>query len=67
MSSKSNKSDSEVLRKSIIHEEAYISFLKKKLNSLHFKEVASEEEFKREKLKYDKAKLKLTFLKNQLK
>lgn len=45
-------------------EEEYVAFLKKRLSSENFKNVVSSEEYERTKLKYDKAKLKLKFLKD---
>lgn len=47
----------------IEQEEAYVAFLKKKLNSDNYKATAPKEEYEKEKRKYDKAKLKLKFLK----
>lgn len=44
------------------HEAKYVSFLKKRLESENFKENVSEEEYKKTKLKYDKAKLKLKMM-----
>ena len=47
----------------IEHEENYVAFLKKKLQSENFKQNVSKEEYEKTKKKYDKAKLKLKFLK----
>lgn len=47
----------------IEQEESYVDFLKKKLNSENYKSNVSKEEYEKEKKKYDKAKLKLKFLK----
>jgi len=44
-------------------EEEYVSFLKKKLESKNFKANVSVDEYEKIKFKYDKAKLKLKFLK----
>ena len=44
------------------HEEEYIAFLKKRLESQHFKESVSKEEYEKTKMKYDKAKLRLKLL-----
>lgn len=46
----------------IKHETEYIEFLKKRLNSDHFKQNESAEEIEKTKKKYDKAKLKLRML-----
>ena len=48
----------------IEHEENYVAFLKKKLQSENFKQNVSKEEYEKSKKKYDKAKLKLKFLKD---
>ena len=48
----------------IEHEEKYVAFLKKKLQSENFKQNVSKEEYEKTKKKYDKAKLKLKFLKD---
>lgn len=48
----------------IVETENYIEFLKKKLNSENYKNNVSKEEYDKEKAKYDKAKLKLKFLKD---
>lgn len=55
---KTKKSDLEL-------EQDYVDFLKKKLNSENFKNNVSAEEFEKTKFKYDKAKLKLKFLKEK--
>lgn len=47
----------------IKQEEDYVSFLRKRLESKHFKNNVSNEEFDKTKYKYDKAKLKLRFIK----
>lgn len=47
-------------------EEQYVEFLKKRLNSKHFKQSVSEEEFQSTMKKYDKAKLKLNMIKKGL-
>ena len=41
----------------------YLEFLKKRLNSEHFKENVSKEEYDKTKAKYDKEKLKWRLLK----
>lgn len=46
-------------------EEKYVAFLKKQLDSKNYKEAVSDEEYKKTKFKYDKAKLKLKFLKDK--
>lgn len=43
--------------------EEYLEFLKKRLESKNYKANVSEEEFKKTKEKYDKAKLRLKLLK----
>jgi len=47
-------------------EEDYIAFLRKRLDSDNFKTSVSKEEYDKTKRKYDKAKLKLKFIKNEL-
>jgi len=47
----------------IKHEEEYLTFLKKRLDSESFKANATPEEIKKTKAKYDKAKFKLKMLK----
>jgi hypothetical protein len=49
-------------RDPIEQEEAYVEFLKKRIQSKNYKDSVSSEEFEKEKRKYDKAKLKLKFL-----
>ncbi len=50
--------------KNIIKEtEEYLIFLKKRLDSKNYKSNVSEEEYDKEKAKYDKAKLRLKLLK----
>jgi precorrin-3B methylase len=51
----------------IVHEEKYVAFLKKRLESENFKENVSSEEFQKTKEKYDKAKFKLKMLKESMK
>ena len=53
----------ETLEEKITKEEAYVNFLKTRLLSKNYKAAVSEKEFKKEKAKYDKSKLKLRFLK----
>lgn len=48
---------------SIEHEQEYVNFLKKRLESKNYKANVSEEEYNKTKEKYEKAKLKLKFLK----
>ena len=43
--------------------EDFVEFLKKKVFSLNYKQNSTEEDYKKTKSKYDKAKLKLKFLK----
>lgn len=45
------------------HEEEYVQFLKKRLESKHFLENESQEEIEKTRYKYDKAKLKLRLMK----
>jgi len=45
------------------HEEKYVVFLKKALQSDNFKSRVSEEEYEKTKKKYDKAKLRLKMMK----
>lgn len=47
----------------IAHEERYVDFLRKKVQSKNYKNNVPKEEFDKTKLKYDKAKLKLRMLK----
>ncbi len=47
----------------IQHEEEYVSFLKKRLESDNFKNNVTKEEYELTRKKYDKAKLRLKFLK----
>ena len=49
----------------IKHEEEFIAFLKKRLESKNFKTNVSQEEFDKTKQKYDKAKLKLRLLRGE--
>lgn len=46
-------------------EQDYIAFLKKRLESKHFKDNVSIEEFEKTKYKYDKAKLVLKILEKE--
>ena len=43
-------------------EEDYVAFLRKRLDSSNFKASVTKEEYEKTKRKYDKAKLKLKFL-----
>lgn len=45
------------------HEEDYVAFLRKQLDSDNYKVNSTPEEYKKTMFKYDKAKLKLKFLK----
>lgn len=47
------------------HEKQYLEFLFKRLNSQHFKDSVSKEEYDKTKAKYEKAKLKLKLLGNK--
>jgi len=47
----------------IEQEEKYVEFLRKRVQSDNYKANVSKEEFEKTKKKYDKAKLKLKFLK----
>jgi len=49
-------------QRSLEHEENYVEFLRKRLQSDNYKGNVSEEEYKKTKGKYDKAKLKLKML-----
>lgn len=49
----------------IEQEEAYVEFLKKRLNSENYKASVTPEEYQKTKAKYDKAKLKLKFLRER--
>ena len=49
----------------IAQEEDFVAFLRKRLDSENYKANVSEEEYKKTKAKYDKAKLKLKFLKDE--
>jgi len=60
MSKKKKKSDS------IEEEEKYVAFLRKRVQSDNYKSNVSKEEFDKTKAKYDKAKLKLKFLKEKI-
>ena len=44
------------------HEKKYVEFLRKRVQSENYKSNVSEEEFKKTKAKYDKAKLKLRMM-----
>ncbi len=46
-------------------EEDYVAFLKRRLDSDNYKNSATKEEYDTTKRKYDKAKLKLKFLKEK--
>lgn len=49
----------------IRHEEEYIAFLRKRLDSNNFKNNVSEEEYEKTQAKHEKAKLKLRLLKGE--
>lgn len=49
----------------IAHEEKYVDFLKKRLESKNFKANASPDEIEKTKVKYDKAKFRLKILKGK--
>ncbi len=51
------------LEAQIQHEENYVAFLKKRLESENFKANATADEIEKTKNKYDKAKFKLKMLK----
>lgn len=44
------------------HEKKYVEFLRKRVQSENYKNNVSDEEFKKTKAKYDKAKLKLKMM-----
>lgn len=48
------------------HEEKYVAFLKKALQSDNFKDRVSKEEYEKTKKKYDKAKLRLKMMKKDV-
>jgi hypothetical protein len=50
----------------IEQEEKYVTFLQKKLQSENYKANVSKEEYEKEKRKYDKQKLKVKFMKDEL-
>ena len=50
----------------IAHEERYVEFLRKQVQSENYKNDVPKEEFDKTKLKYDKAKLKLRTLKGNI-
>jgi hypothetical protein len=58
-------SNKKATKKLIAHEEAYVAFLKKRLDSENFNKNATPEEIQKTKLKYDKAKFKLKMLKEK--
>ena len=45
------------------HEEKYVEFLRKRVQSVNYRENVSKEEFDKSKRKYDNAKLKLKMMK----
>lgn len=47
----------------IAHEEQYVAFLRKRLDSENYKAAATPEEYAATKAKYDRAKFKLKMLK----
>ena len=49
----------------IEQEEKYVEFLRKRVQSENYKANVSKEELKKTKAKYDKAKLKLKFLREK--
>lgn len=51
----------------IKHEEEYVAFLKKKLDSENYKDNVDAEEYQKTKEKYDKAKFRLKILKEKVK
>lgn len=55
-SAKNNK------KSKIEHEEQYVAFLKKRLDSENYKKNVSKEEYAETKAKYDKAKFRLKVL-----
>ena len=50
------------MKDALEHEEQYVEFLRKRVQSANFKENVSKEEFDKTKRKYDKAKLKLKMM-----
>jgi hypothetical protein len=63
----SSKAKNKAKKDPILETETYIEFLKKRLKSENYKNNVSEEEYKKETAKYEKAKLKLKFLKQDCK
>ena len=57
------KKDPKAISKKIAHEEEYVAFLKKRLESDNFKANVTKEEYELTKKKFDKAKFKLKVLK----
>ena len=55
------------LAEQVEHEENYVAFLKKRLESENFQANATAEEIEQTKTKYDRAKFKLKTLKMALK
>jgi hypothetical protein len=47
-------------------EEDYVAFLRKRLDSENFKNNSTKEEYEKTQRRYDKAKLKLKFLKEDV-
>lgn len=47
----------------IKHEEEYVAFLKKRLDSENYKNNVSKEEYEKTKQKYEKAKFRLKMMK----
>ena len=45
------------------HEEKYVEFLRKRVQSVNFRQNVTKEEFDKTKKKYDNAKLKLRMMK----
>ena len=49
----------------VAHEENYVEFLRKRIQSDNYRQNVSKEEFEKTERKYDKAKLKLKMMKEQ--
>jgi len=47
----------------VAHEENYVEFLRKRIQSDNYRQNVSKEEFEKTERKYDKAKLKLKMMK----
>ena len=55
------------LLQQVVHEEEYVAFLKKRLDSEHFRASATPEEVEKTQVKYERAKFRLKTLKMDMK